>query len=378
MKIGLTFPLDYSGISTYARHLINELATYSDLEIHLYTTFSRKKKLSKAFNNSPRFRYRNIFPNDLMLGVKLGKITKFIQNVIWFKESLTMDLIHQTNPITATRWTGRTVLTVHDIFPLYLPAYPGLKKTLEERHEAIFVRPKLLFVPTHFVKNDITTRLNVPAEKICVTYEAASSEFKRIEPDWNLLKKYDLTPETPFFFHIGRSDYRKNLERMAEAYFALPAPLKRKTQFVIASNRFGDRTSLNQIIERGMKSGEGGTVKVITDIPFEDLLNLYNAALGFMFVSIAEGFGIPLLEAMQCGCPVITSTETSLPEIAGNAALLVNPYDTDAIANAMRQLIESPELREDLRNKGFERAKQFSWKKMAEETLNGYKRAMQA
>jgi glycosyltransferase involved in cell wall biosynthesis len=97
-----------------------------------------------------------------------------------------------------------------------------------------------------------------------------------------------------------------------------------------------------------------------------------------MFVSLAEGFGIPLLEAMRCGCPVITSTETSLPEIAGDAALLVNPHDTEAIRDAMRRLIEEPELRETLRQKGFERAKQFSWKKMAEETLNGYKRAMQS
>jgi glycosyltransferase involved in cell wall biosynthesis len=95
-----------------------------------------------------------------------------------------------------------------------------------------------------------------------------------------------------------------------------------------------------------------------------------------MFVSLAEGFGIPLLEAMQCGCPVITSTATSLPEIAGDAALLVNPHDTDAITRAMQELIESPELRQTLTQKGLKRAKQFSWKKMAEETLNGYKCAM--
>jgi glycosyltransferase involved in cell wall biosynthesis len=378
MKIGLTFPLDYSGISTYAQHLIRELAAYPDLEIHLYTTFSRKKRLAEAFDHSPRFRYRNIFPNDLMLGAKLGHITKRLQKAVWLKESKNVDLIHQTNPITATKWTERVVLTVHDIFPLYLPAYPGLKEFLETRYEEIFVLPKLIFVPTQFVKDDIIARLNVAAEKLCVTYESASEDFKPIAPNWTLLNKYDLTPETPFFFHIGRSDYRKNLERMAEAYFALPPTLKQKTQFVIATNRSGDRTSLNQVIERGVKLGEGGTVKIITDIPFEDVLNLYNAALGFMFVSLAEGFGIPLLEAMRCGCPVITSTETSLPEIAGDAALLVNPHDTEAIRDAMRRLIEEPELRETLRQKGFERAKQFSWKKMAEETLNGYKRAMQS
>ncbi len=376
MKIGFTFPLDYSGISTYARHLITELATYPDIELHLYTLLRRKKQLSEAFEHSTRFYYRNALPHDLMLGKHLEVVTKLIQDCIWLSESFKVDLIHHTNPLSMPQWVRNTVVTVHDVFPLYMKALPGIKETIERKQKAIFEESRLIFVPSEFVKKDISTRLSVPKEKMCVTYEAASSNFKRIEPDWNLLKKYDLKPETPFFFHIGRSDYRKNLERMVDAYFALPKNLKQQVSFVVAVN--GDKTELYRAIAQGSARGEGGSVKVITDIPFEDLLNLYNAALGFMFVSIAEGFGIPLLEAMQCGCPVITSTETSLPEIAGDAALLANPYDTAAIANAMRQLIESPELREDLRKKGFERAKQFSWKKMAEETLNGYKRAMQS
>lgn len=375
MKLGFTFPLDYSGISTYARHLIAELATYPDIELHLYTSFRRKNQLSEAFEHSTRFCYRNILPHDLMLGNHLVGLTRLIQNGIWLAESFKVDLIHHLNPLSMPDWVRKTVVTVHDIFPLYMKVLPGVKEAMVQKYRAIFEDSALVFVPTHFVKEDIVTRLNLSREKLLVTYEAASPKFKKIEPDWSVLKKYDLTSQTQFFLHVGRIDYRKNLEKMVEAYFALPKALKQKVAFVVVVN--GDKEALHRAIERGNARGEGGTVKVISNIPFEDLLHLYNAALGFMFVSLAEGFGIPLLEAMQCGCPVITSTETSLPEVAGDAALLVNPYDTDAIAEAMRQLIESPELRAELRQKGFKRAQQFSWKKMAEETLSGYQHALQ-
>lgn len=378
MKIGLTFPLDYSGIATYARHLVIELGKFDDLELHLFTTFSRKKKLSAAFNHSTRFRYRNALPNDMMLGARLGELTHLIQRAIWWKESFRLDIIHHTNPITVPNKPIKTVVTVHDIFPFYLPTYPGLRERLEARYDNIFVHSKLIFAPTEFVKRDICTRLNVPAEKIYVTREAASTVFRVVEPNWSRLQQYDITPETRFLLHVGRSDWRKNLERMVEAYFALPPHIKHRIQFVIVSDRGGNRTALEHVIERGRQRNEGGTVKLLFDVPTEDLVLLYNAAIGFMFVSLAEGFGIPLLEAMQCGCPVITSTETSLPEIAGDTALLVNPHDTDAIREAMYRLIESPELREHFRKKGLEHAKQFSWKKMAEETLNGYKRAITA
>lgn len=376
MKLGFTLPFDYSGISTYARHLLWELARYPDLELHVYSLLSRKWQAMRAFNRSPRFRYRNAIPHDLMLGKSLIRVTKAIQRAIWWRESIAMDLIHHANPFDMPIWARGAVVTVHDIFPLYMPALPGVREKLEERRQAIFERSRLIFAPSQFVKNDIVTRLGIAPEKVRVTYEAASSDFKRIEPNWTLLKKYDLAPETPFFFHIGRIDYRKNLERMIEAYFALPPNLKRRVEFVVAT--IGDRTELQRAIERGKARGEGGAVKLISDIPFEDLLHLYNAALGFMFVSLAEGFGIPLLEAMRCGCPVITSTETSLPEIAGDAALLVNPLDAEAIRDAMRRLIEDPELRATLRQKGLERAERFSWKKMAEETLAGYKEALRS
>ncbi len=374
MKIGYTIPLDYSGIAVYARHLILEMATYPDLEIHLYTSFRRKRQLAQAFEDTKRFHYRNVLPHDLMLGKHLARLTKLIQDSIWLAESFKMDIIHHTNPLAVPKWMRNTVVTVHDIFPLYMKVLPGVRETLEQKQKEIFEDSELIFVPSHFVRADIEKRLGIAKEKLRVTHLCASPHFKTIEPDWSLLKKYELSPQTPFLLHVSRIDYRKNLERMVEAYFALPKTLKQRVEFLVVTS--GDKTELERAIEQGKARGEGGTVKVISHVPLTELVNLYNAALGFMFVSLAEGFGIPLLEAMQCGCPVITSTETSLPEIAGDAALLVKPYDTDAIAQAMRQVIESSELRAELRQKGLKRARQFSCKKMAEETLSGYQQVL--
>jgi glycosyltransferase involved in cell wall biosynthesis len=112
----------------------------------------------------------------------------------------------------------------------------------------------------------------------------------------------------------------------------------------------------------------------LTGIRNSDLAKLLSRALGLAFVSLNEGFGIPILEAMQCGCPVLTSNVSSMPEVAGDAALLVDPYSVDAIAEGLRTLASSQELRDNLRQKGLARAKEFSWNRCAIETHEGYEK----
>jgi glycosyltransferase involved in cell wall biosynthesis len=111
-------------------------------------------------------------------------------------------------------------------------------------------------------------------------------------------------------------------------------------------------------------------------VPDEDLPALYNAAELFVFPSLYEGFGLPVLEAMACGAPVVTSNTSSLPEVAGDAAILVDPYDVNAIAQAMRQVLEDPALAEALRQKGLERAKLFTWEKTARQTIAVYEKVL--
>jgi glycosyltransferase involved in cell wall biosynthesis len=109
-------------------------------------------------------------------------------------------------------------------------------------------------------------------------------------------------------------------------------------------------------------------------VPDEDLSALYSGAKAFIFPSLQEGFGLPILEAMQCGTPVISSNATSLPEVAGEAAILINPYDKDELSQAMLNLLSDEKLRNELTQKGIERAKQFSWSKCAQETVEIYKK----
>jgi glycosyltransferase involved in cell wall biosynthesis len=112
-------------------------------------------------------------------------------------------------------------------------------------------------------------------------------------------------------------------------------------------------------------------------LPNEDLVMLYNTAEAFVFPSLYEGFGLPVLEAMACGCPVITTKEGSLPEVAGDAALYVDAYDVDNIAEGIRNVFSNKRLREELSEKGLEQAKKFSWKETARETLQVYEKLMQ-
>jgi glycosyltransferase involved in cell wall biosynthesis len=109
-------------------------------------------------------------------------------------------------------------------------------------------------------------------------------------------------------------------------------------------------------------------------VPDEDLSALYSGAKAFIFPSLQEGFGLPILEAMQCGTPVISSNATSLPEVAGEAAILINPYDKDELSQAMLNLLSDENLRNELTQKGLERAKQFSWSKCAQETVEIYQK----
>ena len=157
-----------------------------------------------------------------------------------------------------------------------------------------------------------------------------------------------------FFLHISQYQPKKNVDRIIEAYKKLSNP---KPKFILIVSGYQKTVNDDNII----------LIKKAKETI--ELVGLYQKALVFVFPSLHEAFGMPILEAMACGCPVITSNITGCAEIAGDAALLVNPYSVDEISNAMRKIMESPELREDLSKKGLERVKQFTWEKSAKEHL---------
>lgn len=171
-------------------------------------------------------------------------------------------------------------------------------------------------------------------------------------------------PTQNYFLYVGRHNPYKNLAKMIQAFAAIAS--QTDTEFWIAGGadpRYTP-TYIAQIEQLGLTD----RVKFLNYVSYDELPVLINQAIALVFPTLWEGFGLPVLEAMACGTPVITSNLSSLPEVAGDASLLVNPYNTDEIADAMTAIATQTQLRQQLRQQGFDRVKQFSWKKTATAT----------
>jgi glycosyltransferase involved in cell wall biosynthesis len=185
-------------------------------------------------------------------------------------------------------------------------------------------------------------------------------------------ERYGIGPR--FILYFGGFDLRKNVPRIIEAYSQLPEALRREYQLVIA----GRYQNLGHPLYPDPRAtverlGLEGCVIFTGQIREQDKAPLFSAATVFAFPSLYEGFGMPVLEAMACGTPVVTSNLSALPEVAGDAGVLVDPYETQAIARAVEELLESQTRREELSRRGLERARRFTWLQVAEQTVRVYK-----
>jgi glycosyltransferase involved in cell wall biosynthesis len=224
-------------------------------------------------------------------------------------------------------------------------------------------------------QRDIAHYLQVPKEKITVTMLAAARHFRVLSQAESApaLARAGVAP--PYILYVGSLEPRKNLLRLLEAYRLVREWSPRWGLVIVGARNAWKSTPVAAAVER---YGLQDNVTFTGYVPDEDLPALYNGAGLFCFPSLYEGFGLPVLEAMACGAPVVTSNTSSLPEVAGEAALLVDPYDVEAIAAAMQRVLSEPELAEDLRRRGLARAAEFTWERTARETIAVYERVLEA
>ncbi len=218
-----------------------------------------------------------------------------------------------------------------------------------------------------FTKGQLIEEYGISKEKIKVIYEAAADYLKPLNMPKSLeliRRKYDL-PES-YFLCLSTLEPRKNTSGIIEAYLAWQEDTKVDVGLVIAGKKYPGIFSETKLKKHP-------NIHMTGFIDEEDKALLYQHALAFLYPSFYEGFGLPILEAMQCGTPVITSDATAMPEVAGNAALLVNPNDPRELKNAMHEVYRDEQLRESLIQKGFEQAARFSWKKAANKFLKNLK-----
>jgi glycosyltransferase involved in cell wall biosynthesis len=255
---------------------------------------------------------------------------------------------------------------------------PETSTTLEKwiyRYWLPHILPKVEAVITisEQSRRDITKYLPVEPEKVTVTKLAASRNFLVMPDDEVIpvLKRHQIS--YPYILYVGSIEPRKNLLRLLEAYRQLRLwSTKWRLVIIGARNYWKSSPVMDHVAEFGLEQ----CVRFTGYVPDEDLPALYNGADLFVFPSLYEGFGLPVLEAMACGTPVVTSNSSSLPEVAGDAALLVDPYDVEAIAAAMVRVLADPDLAEALRQKGLRRAGEFTWERTARETIAVYEQVL--
>lgn len=292
---------------------------------------------------------------------------------------LGLDILHCPDFIPPFRASCRSVITVHDVAFL---RFPGLLTSESERYygqidRAVQAAAHVIAV-SESTKRDLQDMLSAPPEKITVVYEAAGPAFAPVEDEALLAdarRRYEIV--APYILFVGTIEPRKNIPIMLQAYGALRDEWQKQgrgepPQLVIA----GQKGWLYQnVYEVCAELGLEKAVRFLGPVASEDLPALYTGALFFVLPSLYEGFGLPVLEAMSCGTAVIASNTSSLPEVAGDAALLVDPQDVVGLTAAMLRLAANQSLRRELRARGLAQAARFSWTRAAKETLAVYEKA---
>jgi glycosyltransferase involved in cell wall biosynthesis len=264
------------------------------------------------------------------------------------------------------------VVTIHDISFEHYPQFfsPRDRLILKTLVPLSARRAAHILTVSQHAKREIVERYGLSPDKITVTYEAAGEQFRPIADPASLQvvrAKYGIG-DSPFALALGNLQPRKNIARLVEAFAQYRSPLP--TSLVVAGKAQWRESEVFRAVQR---AGLAGRVIFPGYVDDADLPALYSAATVFVYPSLYEGFGLPPLEAMACGTPVISSNAASLPEVVGDAALLIDPNDTAALAQALHTVLAEPALHADLRRRGFDRAAQFSWQRCAAETLAVYR-----
>lgn len=281
-----------------------------------------------------------------------------------------VDLFHATDHLLPRLTRLKSVFTLHD---LVFRFYPHTHKPLN-RWFLTLMMPRFLkaadavIAVSESTKRDAVRTYGIDEAKITVIYEGVSDHFRRASPEAieAVRQKYSLPDQ--FILSLGTIEPRKNLTSLLEAYHALGNEVSPLGLVIVGKKGWLYSGFFDRMHELGLEH----EVVFPGFVPDEDLPALYSAADLFVFPSLYEGFGLPVLEALACGTPVVASNASSLPEVAGEAALLVDPSSVEALVRAVRDVLSNRELREDLRARGPKQAARFNWQRTARETLAVY------
>ena len=371
MRIGIDFHVAdgiYQGVRTYLANIIEEMMRVeNELTYYIYMkkpnefvhekTYCAKYSIRKLPSTSGRF--------NLLMGFPAYAI----------RDSLSLFHGQYVLPLFLP---CRSVLTIHDIlFESNPEFFPKFHRRLLKFFVPISAkRSHRIISVSEFTRKQIIKYYNIPPEKITVIHEGASRQFGPIKNKdfiYSQLTRYGIRKKYVLF--VGRIEPRKNVTGLLEAFNHMRRRDKRDLCLVIVGNQ--DRIFQSTELTTSIKDMQVNSDVIFTGgVSEEDLSVLYNGAEVLAYPAFAEGFGLPVLEAMACGTPVVTSNTTSLPEIAGDAALLVNPYSAREIGECLERVLRDSELRRELSRKGLQRAKKFRWREASQKTIQLYREVL--
>ena len=309
---------------------------------------------------------RNIFWHGFILPVLLKKYQVDMLHLPWHSAAL----IRKTKPV---------VLSILDLTEYVLPGHYSKSRVLYRKLMIPYSSRKAdkIVAISQYTKKEIVCHLGIEDKKIEVVYCAPHERYRQIdeiEAKQFIYGKYEITK--PFILYVGQIQHpNKNILRLLDAFRQAKDALEKRYQLVLC----GKRHSSADIIFNTVKDQDLTKDVIFTGyIPDKDLPYFYNAASLFVYPSLFEGFGIPVIEAMACGAPVVTSNVSALTEVAGDAAVLVDPLSVPSIASGIKSVLSDPIKRGELKKKALEQAKHFSWRKSAEQMVQVYRSVLKS
>jgi glycosyltransferase involved in cell wall biosynthesis len=340
------------GIGTYIRNILIELHRRDDDAD--YVILCRRADVDLARSLAPRFRIVVEDARPYSLGEQLRVPIRLAREGV--------DLVHEPHYVLPPAIRCRSVVTIHDcihlMFPQYLPHRLGHIYARASMWTATRQADRVLTV-SQASKRDILRFFDVRPEKVKVIHNAIDERFLTAPDEATtdrVRQRYQL--DHPFVLYVGNIKPHKNIERLIDAFGRARPDGPDGLKLVIVGDEVSKYPTLRRMVHRQKLDKH---VRFLGFQPQETLASFYRLAGVFVFPSLYEGFGLPPLEAMACGTPVVTSNISSLPEVAGDAALLVDPYSVDEIAEGIRRALGDDALRQQLIVKGQARAREFSW-----------------
>lgn len=361
------YGLKHAGIGRYVLNLVNELEKRK-LEDDFYILLRKESFDSLNFKNP---KIKKVKAEIAHYGLSEQIVLPFLL------KRLKPDLVHFPHFNIPLFWLGRYVVTIHDLIKheskgkettTRLQVFYWLKFLLYRLIVFSSIkRAKKIIVPSDYWKKKLAKNYSLSEKKIMTTYEGADDFLKKQKKNTSdlILKKFKI--DMPFVVYTGSLYPHKNIERLAKAIRLINKEKNLLLVIVCGRNVFWKRFK-NWLVKEEL----GSFVKLLGFVDDSDLFSLYQKAEAFAFPSLLEGFGLPPLEAMAAGLPVVSSNATCLPEIYGNAAYYFNPLSVSDMAKSIEKVIFDKKLQEELKKKGAKQVKLYSWEKMVDETLRIY------